>query len=40
MHPGPWMHHLELFDEDEVDEDVIGWLSVAANDAGPRFARD
>ena len=35
VHPGPWMHHLEVFDAADVDDDVIGWLSMAADEAGP-----
>jgi hypothetical protein len=31
-HPSPahWMHHLELHDAAEVDEEVVGWLREAA----------
>lgn len=34
VHPGPWMHHLEIHDADEIDDEVMGWLHSAANDAG------
>ena len=29
------MHHLEVFGAGDVDDDVIGWLSLAADEAGP-----
>jgi hypothetical protein len=35
VHPGPWMHHLEVVDPDEVDAEVVGWLRSAADDAAP-----
>jgi hypothetical protein len=38
VRPGPWMHHLEIFDAADVDDNVIGWLSIAAHDAGPPAA--
>ena len=34
VHPGPWMHHLEVLDPDEVDDEVLGWLREAAEQAG------
>lgn len=34
VHPGPWMHHLEIHEADEIDDEVMGWLHSAANDAG------
>jgi uncharacterized protein DUF5655 len=35
VHPAPatWMHHLELHDADEVDDEVVGWLREAAERA-------
>lgn len=35
-HPsrGVWMHHVELGDPAEVDDEVIGWLAEAYADAG------
>mgnify|MGYP001814650126 FL=1 len=35
-HPSPrhWMHHLEINDVDEVDDEVIGWLREAADRSG------
>ena len=35
VHPAPahWMHHLELQDADEVDDEVAGWLREAADRA-------
>jgi hypothetical protein len=27
--PGMWMHHLELSDPDEIDDEVLGWLRAA-----------
>lgn len=33
VRPGPWMHHLELTAAAEVDEEVIGWLTAAADEA-------
>jgi hypothetical protein len=35
VHPAPahWMHHLELHDADEVDDEVAGWLREAAERA-------
>ncbi|MGZ5399612.1 MAG: DUF5655 domain-containing protein [Nocardioides sp.] len=34
VHPGPWMHHLEIAAPAEVDEEVLGWLALAADEAG------
>ena len=34
VHPGPWMHHLEVRSADEVDDEVGGWLLEAAEQAG------
>jgi len=34
VHPGPWMHHLEVHDANDVDEEVMEWLHSAAKDAG------
>ena len=36
VHPSPrlWMHHLEIDDAREIDEEVIGWLHKAAERAG------
>lgn len=36
VHPAPmvWMHHLELHDPGEVDEQVSGWLAQAYDGAG------
>jgi hypothetical protein len=36
VHPSPrhWMHHLEVRDVDEVDDEVVGWLIEAAERAG------
>lgn len=36
VHPGPWMHHLEVTDAAQVDEEVQGWLLAAAAEAGDR----
>jgi hypothetical protein len=35
VHPAPatWMHHLELHDADEIDDEVVGWLREAAERA-------
>jgi hypothetical protein len=35
-HPSPkhWMHHLEVHDADELDDEVVGWLREAADRAG------
>lgn len=27
--PGRYMHHLELFDEREIDDEVLGWIAEA-----------
>lgn len=37
VHPATrvWMHHLELGDAFEVDDEVRGWLREAYDDAGP-----
>ncbi len=32
-HPGRWMHHLEVRDPRELDDEVAGWVA-AAYDAG------
>lgn len=34
VHPGPWMHHLEVTDPAQVDDEVLGWLRDAADEAG------
>jgi hypothetical protein len=36
VHPSPqvWMHHLELNDPGELDEDVEAWLARAYDEAG------
>ena len=31
--PGQWMHHLEIRDISDVDQEVAGWLQEAANRA-------
>ncbi len=35
-HPAPnqWMHHLEIFDVSDIDDQVVGWLREAAARAG------
>lgn len=33
VHPGPWMHHLEVNDAEDVDSEVLNWLHLAADDA-------
>ena len=35
-HPSPkhWLHHLEINDIDEVDDEVMGWLLEAAERSG------
>jgi hypothetical protein len=35
-HPSPahWMHHLEIHDVVEIDDEMAGWLRVAADRAG------
>jgi hypothetical protein len=35
-HPSPkhWMHHLEIHDVEDVDDEVVGWLRGAAERAG------
>jgi hypothetical protein len=35
--PGRWMHHLEIRDPDEIDDEVATWLRVAADRAGPQI---
>jgi len=32
VHPSPehWMHHLEVNDPDDIDDEVVGWLREAA----------
>lgn len=41
--PRTWMHHLELRDPDEVDDEVRSWIRLARDQAGagraPRAAR-
>lgn len=32
--PGQWMHHLEVRDVDDVDDEVAAWLTEAADRAG------
>jgi Domain of unknown function (DUF5655) len=34
-HPAPaqWMHHLEIYGADDIDDEVIGWLREAADRA-------
>jgi hypothetical protein len=36
VHPSPshWMHHLEIHEMDDIDDDVAGWLAEAAQRAG------
>ncbi|HLF41089.1 MAG TPA: DUF5655 domain-containing protein [Acidimicrobiia bacterium] len=36
VHPAPstWMHHLEIHDIAEIDDEVAGWLAEAAGRAG------
>jgi hypothetical protein len=36
VHPAPtvWMHHLELHDPREIDDEVVGWLGEAWAAAG------
>lgn len=34
VHPGPWMHHLEVRHASDVDDEVSGWLLRAADEAG------
>lgn len=34
VHPGPWMHHLEIHAADDIDDEVVGWLNSAADEAG------
>lgn len=36
VHPSPnhWMHHLEIHDVEDVDDEVIGWLREAAEHSG------
>jgi uncharacterized protein DUF5655 len=35
VHPAPtqWMHHLEIRDVDDIDDQVVGWLREAADRA-------
>lgn len=33
-HPSRWIHHLELHDPAEVDDEVVAWLTEAAELAG------
>jgi hypothetical protein len=33
-HPSRWIHHLEVRDPAEVDDEVVGWLTEAAHLAG------
>jgi len=32
--PGHWMHHLEVDDADDIDDEVVGWLREAAARSG------
>jgi hypothetical protein len=32
--PGQWMHHLEIHDEADIDDEVAAWLREAADRAG------
>jgi hypothetical protein len=32
--PGVWMHHLELLSEEDLDDEVAGWLVEARKEAG------
>lgn len=32
--PGHWMHHFEVHDPDDLDDEVVGWLTEAAALAG------
>ena len=36
VHPSPnhWIHHLEINDAREIDDEVVGWLREAADRAG------
>jgi hypothetical protein len=36
VHPAPkhWMHHMEVHDPAEIDDEVAGWLREAADRAG------
>ena len=34
--PGQWMHHLEIRDVDDVDDEVAAWLREAAARAGSK----
>ena len=36
VHPSPrqWMHHLEVNDADDIDDEVVGWLREAAERSG------
>lgn len=36
VHPSPrqWMHHLEIHDVEEIDDEVVDWLREAAERAG------
>jgi hypothetical protein len=38
VRPGPttWMHHLEVRSIEELDREVLGWLTLAFDAAGPR----
>lgn len=37
VHPSPrhWMHHLEIDDVRDIDDEVVGWLREAAERADP-----
>jgi Domain of unknown function (DUF5655) len=35
--PGTWMHHLEVRDPGEIDDEVATWLRDAADRAGPQI---
>ncbi len=39
VHPSPnhWMHHLEITDERDIDEEVVAWLDEAAARADRRL---
>jgi hypothetical protein len=37
--PGRWMHHLELRDLEDIDDEVAGWLERAWLAAGPHSRR-
>lgn len=35
VNPGPWMHHLEIRSPNEVDDEVLAWLNLGADEAAP-----